>query len=62
MCDASKFANGIRGRRIQPMDDSKDHIAELGLRLRRTKDTRPGERNVQEMHRAQLGDSVANTE
>lgn len=62
MCDASKLAKGIRGRRAQPMDDRKDHTAEPGLRLSRTKDTRPGERNVQEMHRPQLGGSLADTE
>lgn len=50
------------GEHSQPMDDRKDHTAEPGLRLSRTKDTRPGERNVQEMHRPQLGGSLADTE
>lgn len=62
MCDTSKFAKGIRGRRTQPMDDRKDNIVELGLRLSRTEDTRPGKRDVQEMHRPQLGGSLADTE
>lgn len=38
MCDASQLAIGIRGRSTQPTNDRKDHKAELGLRLSRTKD------------------------
>lgn len=62
MCDANKFAKGIRGRNTQSMDDRKDQNAELGLSLSRTKARRTGERNVQGKFRPQWGGTLADAE
>ena len=61
MCDTSKLAEGIRGRRTQPEDERKDHKAESGLGLSGTKDTRPGGGNVQGLFGPQWGSSLADS-